>query len=109
MVRSLVDEDNSTGLRKAAREQWLERLRVICEGGKKTVVGVECVPPTLAGELATPTGNDHPPGALSAGEFEVLKCIAEGYSTKETAVRLGIAFKTAACHRSNIMDKLGTH
>jgi len=46
---------------------------------------------------------------LTPRELEVLKCIAEGYSTKELAGMLGITFKTASCHRSHIMDKLGLH
>ena len=46
---------------------------------------------------------------LTAREREVLCCIAEGASTKETAARLGMSFKTAACHRHRIMQKLGVH
>lgn len=43
---------------------------------------------------------------LTRREREVLKLVAEGCSTKEIAARLGIAFKTAACHRTRIMSKL---
>lgn len=43
---------------------------------------------------------------LTRREMEVLKLVAEGHSTKEIAARLGIAFKTAACHRTRIMAKL---
>jgi DNA-binding NarL/FixJ family response regulator len=46
---------------------------------------------------------------LTPREREVLRCIAEGASTKETAARLGMSFKTAACHRHRIMQKLGVH
>jgi DNA-binding CsgD family transcriptional regulator len=46
---------------------------------------------------------------LTAREIEVLKLIATGMSTKQIAISLQIAFKTAACHRSRIMDKLGIH
>ena len=46
---------------------------------------------------------------LTPRELEVLRCIAEGCSTKETASRLAISFKTAACHRHRIMQKLGVH
>jgi|SRR5689334_15339770 DNA-binding NarL/FixJ family response regulator len=46
---------------------------------------------------------------LTAREQDILRCIAEGCSTKEAAVRLGIRFKTAACHRYRIMQKLGVH
>jgi DNA-binding CsgD family transcriptional regulator len=42
-------------------------------------------------------------------EIEVLKLIASGFSTKQIAVSLGISFKTASCHRSRLMDKLGIH
>jgi len=41
--------------------------------------------------------------------MEVLKYIAEGHSTKQVAAILGISFKTAACHRYRIMEKLGIH
>jgi len=44
---------------------------------------------------------------LTAREIEVLALIVEGKSTKELAGILGISFKTAVCHRSHIMSKLG--
>jgi DNA-binding NarL/FixJ family response regulator len=43
---------------------------------------------------------------LSPREVAVLKLVADGHSTKEIAAILGISFKTAACHRSRLMDKL---
>ena len=46
---------------------------------------------------------------LTSREKQTLRCIAEGCSTKETAAKLGIRFKTAACHRYRIMQKLGVH
>jgi two-component system nitrate/nitrite response regulator NarL len=46
---------------------------------------------------------------LTPREIQVLRCIAEGCSTKETARRLAISFKTAACHRHRIMQKIGVH
>jgi len=47
--------------------------------------------------------------ALTEREREVLVLIAEGKSTKETAARLGISYKTADSHRSRILEKLGVH
>jgi DNA-binding CsgD family transcriptional regulator len=47
--------------------------------------------------------------ALTPREIEVLRLIAGGQSTKEVASTLGMSFKTAACHRYRIMDKLGIH
>jgi len=46
---------------------------------------------------------------LTGREVEVLRCIAEGKSTKQVAGILAISFKTAACHRYRVMDKLGIH
>jgi DNA-binding NarL/FixJ family response regulator len=46
---------------------------------------------------------------LTAREREVLALIAAGKSTKELASELGIAFKTACCHRSRILNKLDAH
>jgi len=46
---------------------------------------------------------------LTRRETEVLRYIAQGHSTKQVAVLLGITFKTAACHRYRVMDKLGIH
>src|SRR5262249_57232092 len=46
---------------------------------------------------------------LTPREAEVLIEIANGHSTKEIAYRLGMSFKTAACHRYRLMDKLGFH
>ncbi len=47
--------------------------------------------------------------SLTARERQVLRCIAEGCSTKEVAAKLEIRFKTAACHRHRIMQKLKVH
>ena len=47
--------------------------------------------------------------ALTRRELEVLKYIAQGNTTKKVAEILGITFKTAACHRYRVMDKLGIH
>jgi DNA-binding NarL/FixJ family response regulator len=44
---------------------------------------------------------------LTQREIEVLKLMAEGLTTNRIARSLGIAFKTAACHRYRILDKLG--
>ena len=46
---------------------------------------------------------------LTKREIDVLKCIAEGESTKQMAHTLGITFKTACCHRQRVMEKLSIH
>ncbi len=46
---------------------------------------------------------------LTRREREVVQLLAEGKSTKEVAVVLGLSVKTAETHRANIMRKLGLH
>ena len=46
---------------------------------------------------------------LTSREREVIQLVAEGKSTKEVAVLLGLSVKTADTHRSNLMRKLGVH
>ena len=46
---------------------------------------------------------------LTPREIQVLRLLCEPCSTKEAAARLGISFKTAVSHRTNIMAKAGTH
>jgi DNA-binding NarL/FixJ family response regulator len=46
---------------------------------------------------------------LSAREREIVQLLAEGKSSKEVAVALGISVKTAETHRANIMRKLEMH
>jgi len=46
---------------------------------------------------------------LSKRETEVLKCIADGQTTKEIALGLGVSPKTVETHRVNMMAKLGVN
>lgn len=46
---------------------------------------------------------------LTMREREVVQLLAEGKSTKEVAVILGLSVKTAETHRSNVMRKLELH
>ncbi|HEU5243826.1 MAG TPA: response regulator transcription factor, partial [Gaiellaceae bacterium] len=44
---------------------------------------------------------------LTPRELQVLKLIAEAYTSKEIAQELVISVKTVERHRQNILDKLG--
>jgi DNA-binding NarL/FixJ family response regulator len=46
---------------------------------------------------------------LTSREREIVQLLAEGKSTKEIALTLGLSVKTAETHRSNLMRKLGLH
>jgi DNA-binding NarL/FixJ family response regulator len=47
------------------------------------------------------------PATLTPRETEVLRLMADGLTTQEIALQLHMRFKTAACHRSRILQKLG--
>jgi len=49
------------------------------------------------------------PRTLSSREREVVQLVAEGKSSKEIAIILGVTAKTTETHRSNIMAKLNIH
>jgi DNA-binding NarL/FixJ family response regulator len=46
---------------------------------------------------------------LTSREREIVQLLAEGKSSKEVAVGLGISVKTTETHRANILRKLGMH
>jgi DNA-binding NarL/FixJ family response regulator len=77
-------------------------------------LGKPFLPATLIGKIRQLLGtkirrNAKGAEALTMREQEVLALVAEGCRTKDIATRLGISFKTAASHRSRIMDKFGVH
>ena len=89
------------------REEYRRTHRLLEQEGRR-----------LNGFLAKPAAGNIPVDALESQkilasltprERDILRCIAEGCSTKATAERLGIRFKTAACHRYRVMQKLGVH
>lgn len=59
----------------------------------------------------TPQGGPGLAGAamLTDREREVLQLIAEGLTSREIAVALGVSLKTVDSHRSNLMEKLDIH
>jgi len=66
----------------------------------------------LEGYLKGSTGPAPTPvsrNRLTPREREIVQLLAEGKSTKEVAVALGLSVKTAETHRSNIMRKLQLH
>jgi two-component system NarL family response regulator len=54
-------------------------------------------------------GNVAPSSHLGGREEQVLRLIADGYSSKEIARNLQIAPSTVEVHRRNIMRKVGLH
>ncbi|SCF06492.1 DNA-binding response regulator, NarL/FixJ family, contains REC and HTH domains [Micromonospora viridifaciens] len=52
-------------------------------------------------------GDDQPRRTITHREEEVLKLVAEGYSSKQIADVLFISVKTVERHRANLLQKLG--
>ena len=46
------------------------------------------------------------PADLTSREKEVLRLMSEGLGTREISAQLGISYKTAACHKYRITQKL---
>jgi DNA-binding NarL/FixJ family response regulator len=59
----------------------------------------------------TPTTDDETlaSGRLTPRQREIVQLLAEGKSSKEVAVALGLSVKTAETHRANIMRRLNCH
>jgi len=54
-------------------------------------------------------GESAPVDVLAPRERKVLQLVAEGKTSKEIAVVLGLTTKTAESYRARVMDKLGIH
>jgi two-component system, NarL family, response regulator NreC len=87
-----------------APEHLLEAIRDVCAGGVYLSPMVSEV--IVQGYL---TKKEPPYDPLTSRERQVLQLIAEGNTTKQIAVILGVTVKTAESHRSTLMEKLDIH
>ena len=51
----------------------------------------------------------NPYEVLTSRQREILQLIAEGFSSKEIAQKLGLSINTIEVHRANLMDRLNIH
>jgi DNA-binding NarL/FixJ family response regulator len=90
VLKSQADEDIVTACRAAMRgESFLYPSAMA----------------SLVGEFIERGRESYEP--LTPRESEIVKLIAEGYSSKEIAQALVISLKTVESHRANILQKLG--
>ena len=87
-----------------APEHLVQAIREVCAGGVYLSPSVSAL--VVQGCLARTEAYSDP---LTDRERQVLQLIAEGRTTKEVAVRLGVTVKTAESHRSTLMNKLDIH
>ena len=96
-------------LKDSSQEELLKAIHVVLSG--KTYISPGITDTVMEGfldgrrKLKKTTAWD----SLTQREREVLKLVAEGYTSKEIAGFLCISPKTVERHRSNIMNKLDLH
>jgi DNA-binding NarL/FixJ family response regulator len=82
----------------------------IVDAARATMRGESFLYPSAVNTLVrdyVERGAEEQPDILTPRELEVLKLIAEAYTSKEIAEQLVISVKTVERHRQNILDKLG--
>jgi two-component system, NarL family, response regulator NreC len=87
-----------------AVEHLIVAIREVCNGGVY-------LSPSVSGAVvqAYLARSETPFDPLTDRERQVLQLVAEGNTTKEIAVIIGVAPKTAETHRVKVMDKLDIH
>lgn len=93
-------------LKSAADEDLVEACRAAVRGEPFLYAGVAS---TLVRDFLDRMrrGERVPRGVLTPREDEVVKLIAEGYTSREIAAALVISVKTVDRHRANVLAKLG--
>jgi two-component system, NarL family, response regulator NreC len=87
-----------------AVEHLITAIREVCAGGVY-------LSPSVSGAVvqAYLTRSEVPFDPLTDRERQVLQLVAEGNTTKEIAMIIGVAAKTAETHRGKVMEKLDIH
>ncbi|HKA90005.1 MAG TPA: response regulator transcription factor [Haliangiales bacterium] len=91
-------------LKTRAAADLVQAIREVCAGHMYLSPGI-----AHAVVEAFLSKNDTPEDPLTRRERQVLQLVAEGKTTKETAVILGISAKTVESHRTRLMQKLDIH
>mgnify|MGYP001555418750 CR=1 FL=1 len=96
-------------LKDASQDELIKAVHVVLEG--KTYISPGIADKVMEGYLEgrKTMKKETTWDTLTQREREVLKLVAEGYSSKEIAELLYISPKTVERHRSNIMNKLDLH
>jgi DNA-binding NarL/FixJ family response regulator len=83
-------------------EELVQAVHAVAAGGT-------FITPSIRAKLRAIQRNGRPGVPLSSREREVIRLIALGNSSKETARILGLSPRTVETYRSRSMDKLGLH
>lgn len=91
-------------LKKQAAADLVRAIREVSGGGVYLSPGISAA---VVEAVRSPRAPVEEP--LTPREREVLQLVAEGKTTKEIAVLLGVSVKTADAHRTRLMQKLDIH
>lgn len=91
-------------LKKQAAADLVRAIREVSGGGVYLSPGISAA---VVEAVRSPQAPREEP--LTSREREVLQLVAEGKTTKEIAVLLGVSVKTADAHRTRLMQKLDIH
>ncbi|MDO8472568.1 MAG: response regulator transcription factor [Dehalococcoidia bacterium] len=95
-------------LKSAAGTELVSAIRAVNEGGSSLDPAV--AQGVIEGFVKAGSGEQQSSyEELSDREKQVLKLVAEGYTSKHIADALFLSVKTVMVHRTNIMDKLNIH
>lgn len=90
-------------LKDAAPEELAQAIKAVNEGNTWLSAAVS---KTVIASYLERSGSSEPQSVLTVRQGQVLKMIAEGYSTKEVGFSLNLSVKTIETYRTQIMDKL---
>ena len=106
LVRMMIEAGAHGFVEKTAGlAEFRKGLQIVAEGGNYFGPAVASL---LRAVVTNPTSN-RAPDLLTDREREILQLVAESYSTKGIAAKLGISAKTVDNHRTNLMRKLDLH
>lgn len=92
--------------KKAASDELVRAIRAVMQG--ETYLSPEISKDALADYKST-VSDEGRTEELTPRQIDVLRMIAEGYSTKEIARGLNISAKTVETHRALLMQRLNIH
>lgn len=101
LFKCLCAGANGYLLKKTPPAKLFEAIQDVLEGGAP-------MSPTIAKKVLSTFSATHNPGKykLSAREIEVLQWLIKGYSIKQIAAEMKLAFDTVRSHLKNIYQKL---
>jgi DNA-binding NarL/FixJ family response regulator len=92
-------------VKAAADRDLIDACRAVMRG--ETFLRAGAMTPSIEDLLSPAQDRPRAEDPLTPREQQVVKLVAEGYSSKEIATALVISEKTVEHHRANILEKLG--